>query len=96
MADWTGSEGRRRNDRDDCIYPGAKSTPKTVEYFVPSGTSALVKRAGDAKWRPFVTTRDLQFDSVYRATDKSLIFFSIGFLLCVGRQHIETLETKVD
>jgi hypothetical protein len=92
--DWSGSENQRRTDRDDCIYPGAKPTPKPTSYFVPKGTRALMKRTGDKKWQNFTTRRDLTFDSAYRATDKSLVFFSVGFLLCVGRQHIE-MRTEI-
>lgn len=94
MTDWTGSENQRSKRRDDCLYPGAKPTPKPQSYVVDKGTRTLIKRTGDKQWRPFVTTKDLEFDSVYRDTEKSLIFFRIGFLLCVDRSLVQ--ETTGD
>lgn len=92
MSDWTGSEAQRRKHgcRDQCFYPHARPTPKPILYVIPQGTKALIKRGGDKTWRQFTTTKPLEFDSVYRKTGKSLIFFRVGFLLCVQPGQIET------
>ena len=87
MTDWTGSSALRR-ERDDCRYPDAQPTPRPREYFVPANTQALVKRAGDNQWRRHMTSKSLTFDSTYRTTEKSFIFFRIGFLLCVKREQV--------
>ena len=92
MSDWTGSSRQRNANRDDCLYPHAKPTPKPVEYVVASGTSCLMKRAGDKQWKQFRTTKELVFDSTYGETDKSCVFFRVGFLLCVSREQLSTRE----
>lgn len=81
-----GVEARHSVDRD------AKPTPKPVLYVVREGTDCLVKRTGNKQWRKFTTTQDCVFDSTYRTTDKSIIFFRVGFLLCVNRNFVETRE----
>lgn len=85
---WTGSENQRSKLRDQCLYPSAKPTPKPVEYKIPAGTSSLMKRVGDKSWKSFKTTRDLTFDATYRATERSLVFFCEGFLLCVTKEKV--------
>ena len=89
VTDWTGSTAQRRGQRDDCRYPGAKPTPRHTVYFVPANTQALVKRAGDKQWRRHTTSQPLTFDSTYSTTDASLIFFRVGFLLCVKREQAQ-------
>lgn len=91
MNDWTGSEAQRRKhgNRDLCYYPHAKPTPKKQDYIVPKGTDCLIKRVGDENWSRFTTTKRLVFDAIYRKTVHSLIFFRVGFLLCVRPGQIE-------
>lgn len=90
MSDWTGSEAQRRRhgDRDACRYPNAPPTPTKPKYVVERGTSCLIKKVGDERWKRFETTKRLVFDSVYRKTEHSPIFFRVGYLLCVRNRQV--------
>lgn len=91
QQDWTGSSAQRKRHPSGCFYPHAKPTPRPAEYRVPEGTDCLVKRTGDKAWKRYRTTKDCDFDSVYRTTDQSLIFFRVGYLLCVKKAQVVTV-----
>lgn len=87
MSDWTGSEQQRK--RTNTVYPGAKPTPSKPVYCIKAGTKALVKRAGDKSFKPYVVKEDATFDSVYSKTAQSMQFFRVGFILSVFNDDVE-------
>lgn len=94
MSDWAGSSRLRSRRRDDCVYPGTRPTPRPVTYRVRKGTNALIKRAGDRNWRQFTTLKSSDFDSTYRETSKSYVFFRVGYLLCVDKNFVEIRTSR--
>lgn len=88
MADWSGSSGQRKRDREDCLYPNAPKTPGPKVYRVKAGTPATARRSSDKAGRFYKTTKDLEFDSPYRESGPVLTFFSGGWLLTVKRDLV--------
>jgi len=85
-TDWTGSEAdRRRHGADISGCPAGGKLTETA-YRIPCGTTGLVKRVGDPDWKPYATTAEHLFRSVYRQSTRSLTFFASGWLLCVRRR----------
>jgi hypothetical protein len=78
-GDWCGNS---RREQGSC--PSGPNATRTI-HFVLAGTNALVKKAGDEKWRPFTVTQDRTFNRPYKETDKAFIYQQDGWLLCVKK-----------
>ena len=89
MDDWTGSSRLRRKPKNAGLFHVTRPLPAKLEYHIPAKTSCLFKRAGDGNWKQFHTTKPNTFDSIYRETAQSLIFFCDGWLLSVKREYIK-------
>jgi hypothetical protein len=64
QGDW---HGVRRRPQGTCVIRPATLPPDTTPRFtVPAGTRCMVRKATEADWRPYTTTRESGFDRYQR------------------------------
>ena len=74
---WSGSESQRRE------YPpchAGNSAPIKASYHIEVATRCMIRKVDDLQWTPFITRRDLTFNSVEPADDHNgyLVTFRSG------------------